>query len=723
MGRLPSHLLLTVAVLALATALRIWDPSPVAQLRQSVFDAYLNLKPRQADPALPVRIVDIDEASLAKAGQWPWPRTRLAGIVKRLAAAGARVIAVDLILAEPDRLSPAETVSQFSSDPVLKPLAERAATLPSNDQILGQAIAHAPVVLGFSAEARTAMRGFAEPKAAFAVAGDDPALFVPRFSGSVGSLPVLQSAAAGLGAVNWLPERDQVVRRVPLLVSAAGKLYPSLALETLRVATGASTILVKSSGGSGIPAFGQQTGIDSIRVGPVMLPADGRGELWINFAPHDSRMYIPAHTVLDGTFDASAVAGRIVLIGASATGLLDLRATPLAPSVPGVEIHAQALEQMLSGKHIVRPAWAVGAEILFLVTAGALVACLIRRSGAVVAASASAISIAAVSATSWAMYAHGGILFDAVYPSLSLAALYTSGSLYNYRKAEAERARIRSAFGYYVAPAVVEELALNTDRLKLGGEMREVTLLFADVRGFSKLSEGMDAEQLIRFVNTLFTPLTEVILTNRGTIDKFMGDAVMAFWNAPLADPAHAINACRSALSMQAEVERLDEARGQEGPAVRIGIGLNTGDCVVGNVGSPQRFDYSVLGDAVNVAARLEEMTKTLGAPIIAGERTAEAAAVLAFLEIGSTALRGKARPERLYALIGDETVAASAGFAALKAAHAALQAAIADNDRAGSRKALAACRAQNVAGAAPLLDRHAAVIDALEGTSTDNVY
>src|SRR4029079_13327574 len=221
-----------------------------------------------------------------------------------------------------------------------------------------------------------------------------------------------------------------------------------------------------------------------------------------------------------------------------------------------------------------------------------------------------------------------------------------------------------SAFGHYVAAPLVEELARNHDKLKLGGETREVTVLFADVRGFTGIAEGLTAEGLIAFLNRLFTPLSDIILENRGTIDTCMGDAVMAFWNAPLLDDAHAANACRAALRMQEQLERLNAlwaaesgAGGATTPRVRLGIGRNTGDCCVGNVGSPQRFDYSILGDVVNIASRLESETQTYGTPIIVGEKTALDAKELAFLEIASVKVRGKERPERIYALLGAETV------------------------------------------------------------------
>lgn len=702
MKRMPLALVVTAGVLAAAVLLRVWDPAPVARLRLSVFDTYLSLKPRQLDPSFPVRIVDIDEASLARLGQWPWPRSDLARIVDTLGKAGAKAIALDLILAEPDRLSPEAIARQVETRRDLAPIANGLAALPSNDDMLANAIAGAPVVLGMAGE-RTRGRASPEPKASYAIAGDPPSLFTPKFSGAVPPLPKLLATSKGLGAVNWLPSGDQIVRQVPLLLSIQDRLIPGLGLETLRIGAGEGTAFIRSSGGSGVIAFGAQSGIETVRVAGTVLPTSADGQLWLNFAEADPRRSISAYKILDGTFDPKDIAGRYVLIGASATGLLDLRATPLAASVPGVEIHAQALEQMLSGEHLIRPAWATGAELIFLVIAAALVAFLIQRSGALTAALIGVAAVVLITAGSWFAFSSGGLLFDPVYPTLSLLAIYLSGSLLSFIKTETDRARVKRAFGHYVAAPLVEQLAANPERLKLGGETREVTLLFADVRGFSQLSEGMDAETLIRFVNRLFTPLSNVILEHHGTIDKFMGDAVMAFWNAPLPDSEHAARACRAALAMQEALDRLNRedaarnaAAGEPHRPVRLGIGLNTGPCCVGNVGSPQRFDYSVLGDAVNVASRIEGTTKLYGAPIVVGERTAEQAPSFAFLAIEQAArLRGKDRPERLYALVGDERLAASAEFKNLRHAYDKLRSAPNEQDR---QSALTACRSASTA-------------------------
>lgn len=642
--------------------LRVADPDIVSRFRNSVFDGYVRAVPRTADPAFPVKVVAIDEAALARYGQWPWPRSQLAELARKLIDAGARSVTFDVILAEPDRLSPAELAKSIEIDeetpPEIIALTQQLAREPSNDNKLATAISNAPVVVGLVGD-DGGTKVIGKPKAALSFAGDYPGPFVPSFNAGIVNRPEIAAAASGIGAVNWMPSDDQIVRRAPLLISIAGALFPSLALETLRVSQNQTTVFVKSSGGSGIPAFGQRSGIDSLRVGDVVVPTDARGEMWLRFAPSDPRRTLSAGRILSGEFDAADIRGRSILIGATAAGLLDLRSTALNAAMPGVEVHAQALEQLLSGEHIARPAYANGLEIAFIIVAGSLVAWLVSRSGAVIAATVGAVAIVTTTVMSWVAYTRGGLLFDPVTPSLAIVVLYIGTSLATYVRSENDRSRIRQAFSHYVAPSLVAELVRNHDSLKLGGETRVVTLLFADVRGFSRMSEQLTAEDLIRFVNRLFTPLTETILRHGGTIDKFMGDAVMAFWNAPINDPLHARNACRAALEMQRDVARLNEEFAREARAggdivgpIRIGIGINTGACVVGNVGSPERFDYSVLGDVVNVAARFEEETKTSGFDIIVGEATALSVSGFSIVDAGTIKLRNKDRPEKVFGLM-----------------------------------------------------------------------
>jgi adenylate cyclase len=617
MGPRLLYALIVGAVILAALSLRVWDPSPVARLRALVFDSYQRLSPREFDASLPVRIVDIDEESLKRIGQWPWPRTVLAELVDKLAAGGAAAIGFDMVFPEPDRMSPANALRYWPRSETLAGLKEELEKLPSNDEVFSESIAGSPVVLGFIASPQA--KSIPVSKAGFAHGGDDPKLFAPYYPGAAVSLEQFQAASSGNGSLNWIPENDQIIRRMPMIVRVGDTLYPSFAGEMLRLAQGASTYVVKSSGASGERAFGEKTGIVAIKVGDFEVPTEAHGQMWVRFTAETPERYYPAWKVLNGEIGADEIDGRILLIGTSAAGLLDLRATPLDPSVPGVSLHAQAIEQILQDTYLQRPDFATAAELLYILVLGMLIAVLIYRMGALGSAALGAVAIAAVIGVSWYAFDVFGWLVDPIYPAIALAAIYLAGTLFVFLRTERERNRVRNAFSHYMAPALVERLAGDPTRLKLGGETRDMTLLFSDVRGFTGISEGLDAEELTRFLNSLFTPLSNIILDEQGTIDKFMGDAVMAFWNAPLDDDAHPVHACNAALRMMREMESLNErwreeadAKGRPYKPVQLGIGLNTGVCCVGNLGSETRFDYSVIGDNVNVASRLEGQCEDL---------------------------------------------------------------------------------------------------------------
>ncbi len=675
MGPRLLYVLIVGTVIVASLALRVWDPSPVARLRSLVFDAYQRLSPRVFDPSLPVRVVDIDEDSLKAIGQWPWPRTVLADLVDKLAAGGAVAIGFDIVFPEPDRMSPANTLRFWPKSEAIQGLREEIEKLPSNDHVFAEAIGKAPVVLGFIAAPQGT--SIPETKAGFAHGGDDPKLFAPYYPGAAASLKELQDQAQGSGSLNWIPEHDQIVRRLPMVIRVGETLYPSFAADVLRLAQGASTYVVKSSGASGEKAFGEKTGIAKIRIGDFEVPTEANGQMWLRFTPETKERYLPAWKVLNGEIGAGDIEGRILIIGTSAAGLLDLRATPLEASVPGVSLHAQAIEQILQGAFLQRPDFATAAELLYILALGALIAFLIYRLGALGSAVLCGAAIVAVIAISWYAFKAFGWLVDPIYPAIALAAIYLVGTIVIFLRTERERNRVRHAFSHYMAPALVERLANDPSRLKLGGETRDMTLLFSDVRGFATISEGLDAEELTRFLNSLFTPLSNIILEEQGTIDKFMGDAVMAFWNAPLDDNAHPSHACNAALRMMGEMERLnalwkDEAEAKSRPfkPVRLGIGLNTGICCVGNLGSETRFDYSVIGDNVNVASRLEGQSKTYDVGTVVGQSTTARAPDFAFLELDLLKVKGKTEATRVFALLGDSGLKHSEGFILLAERH-----------------------------------------------------
>jgi adenylate cyclase len=675
MGRLATRLLGLIPwlCLALIVVLRAWDPVPIELLRDLAFDVYQRAKPRHQDVRESVvRIVDIDDESLAKLGQWPWPRTLVARLVDRLNEAGVAAIGFDIVFAEPDRLSPARVVRTWPKTPETEQLLAKADDLPDNDKVLAAAIAKARVVTGFFmvyGEGRAPAA-----KAGYGVVGESPVNVIFSGPAAVATLAELEAAAKGNGALNWFPARDQVVRRVPA-VMAIGKLgeeqlYPTLFTELLRVGQGAHSYKVKT--------VDNGRAVEAIQIGRAVVPTDAQGRIVVYYSRYDQRRYIPAWKILAGQFKPEDVAERIVIIGTSAAGLLDIRATPLSPATPGVEVHAQAIEQVVSGVYLLRPDFSNGLEQVFIFVMCAGVMLLVPRIGAAWTGLIGFGGAALAVGLAWMAFDRFGWLLDPVYPALAVVIVFVVTTLIVYFRTERERRQVRSAFGRYLAPALVERLAADPSRLRLGGELRPMTLLFSDIRGFTTISERFDAEGLTNFMNRYLTPMTEVVLANGGTVDKYIGDAIMAFWNAPLDNPEHAKSACRTALAMLERLKALnaelkDEAAkaGREHIPINIGIGLNSAVCCVGNMGSQQRFDYSVLGDGVNLASRLEGQTKAYAVSILIGEETRSLAPEFAALEVDLLRVKGKTAPVRVFTLLGGPERAATDAFHALEALQA----------------------------------------------------
>ena len=707
------HFILPLAVLAAAVFLRVNEPWLVEHARLLVFDTYQRLKPRGYDPAAPVRIVDIDDESLERLGQWPWPRALLAGLVDRLGAAGAVTIAFDAVFSEADRTSPKRLLELWPDTGAADAVRARIAKLPDNDQLFADALGRVHSVTGFVLT--DSVRGRApELKAGFAFAGDNPAPFVPAYTGAVVNLPVIEASAAGNGSITGLPDRDGVIRRTPLVLGLGDKLYPSLGAEALRVAQGAGAYIIKSSGASGVYSFGQRTGISQIKIGQFPIPTDAHGGVWIYYAGTQAERVVPAWRVMQPDFDASQVDGRIIFIGTSAAGLKDLRTTPLNPTAAGVEVYAELLEQVFAGAFLERPDFALGLELVYLVLLGLLIIVLVPRVGARWCGFVGAAAVAGAVFASWQAFTRWHWLLDPVFPSIAVLAVYVVQTGVIFLRTETERRWVRNAFGRYISPDVVNRLAEHPERLALGGEMREMTVMFSDIRDFTARSERLDAQGLTRFINRYLTPMTECVLANHGTVDKYIGDCVMAFWNAPLDDADHRRHACRTALAMRERLASLNETWGSEARAsgetfepMRIGIGLNTGPCCVGNMGSDQRFDYSVLGDDVNLASRLEGQSKTYGVDIIASEAALAGMAGFAVLEIDLIRVKGKTRPVRIFHLVGDEAHAASDAFKRLSAVHADMLCAYRARDWDGADAALARCR-DAAPSLAPLYDLYA---------------
>src|SRR5215469_5587787 len=724
MTRRYTHLIyisLVTAFIGGAILLRYADPFFVQALRLVAFDHYQRLDPAAYDPNLPVRIVDIDEKSLAMFGQWPWPRTTVRDLLLKLTSKGAAVVAFDVLFAEPDRTSVEAIVKQLPPREAIAITAALAGQ-PSNDELFAAALKDSPSVLSV-ALGEGASTTF-QAKAGFAFGGDDPRPFLLEFKGASQNLPELENAARGIGAFNWLADRDQIVRRVALMFRLNEIFVPSLATEALRVAQGATTYLLKASNASGETAFGQSTGLNHIRIGDVEVPTDGGGGIYLKFRHFDKAAYIPAWKVLAGEVPQEDIEGRIMLVGTSAPGLLDLRATPVDAAVPGIDIHAQVIETLLTGRFLERPDYALALEELVLLAFGIMLAFVLPRVSASASAAIGFFTIGLILIGGWAAFRYANLLLDPSYPTLVLGSLTAIITFYTYHSAEAQRSQIRHAFGQYLAPALVEQLAQTPEKLVLGGEERDMTILFSDVRGFTAISEVYkdDPQGLTSLMHRLLTPLTNTIIDHDGTVDKYIGDAVMAFWNAPLDVPHHELSACAAALAMLDNVQVLNRQRQEETASTgqpflpfRIGIGLNTGRCVVGNLGSDLRFNYSVLGDPVNVASRLEGQTKYYGVPIILGSRTGEKAKEkFALLELDLLAVKGKTEPETIYALLGREDLASDARFQELRKLYSTMLYCYRSRDWEGALEAVELCRrSENKFGLTTLFDLYRTRLEA----------
>ena len=696
------YLAFVSALIAGAVLLRYADPFFVRALRLIAFDHFQRLDPPKYDPALPIRIVDIDEASLAKIGQWPWPRTTVRDLLAQLTAKGAAVIAFDILFAEPDRTSLEMVLKQLPPSAAAAVTAAMAGR-PSNDEQFAEELKNTPSVLSIVLGQGTATTLAA--KAGFAFAGDDPRPFLQEFNVATQNLPQFEEAAHGIGAFNWVADRDQIVRRVSLMFRLNDSFVPSLAAEALRVAQGASTYVLKASNANGETAFGRSTGLNHIRIGDISVPTDAGGGVYLKFRPYDKAEYIPAWKVLAGEVSQDDINGRIILVGTSAPGLLDLRATPIDAAVPGIDIHAQVLEHLLTGTFLQRPDYAVALEEFVILALGIMLAALLPRLSAKASGAIGLLTIALVLLGGWAAFRYGNIFLDPSYPALVLGVMTAGITFYTYNTAEVQRAHIRSAFGQYLAPALVEQLAHSPEKLALGGEERDMTVLFSDVRGFTAISESYkdDPRGLTSLINRLLNPLTNKIVEHDGTVDKYIGDAVMAFWNAPLDVPHHELSACEAALAMLDGVQVLNQERQQEAISAalpflpfRIGIGINTGRCVVGNLGSNLRFNYSVLGDPVNVASRLEGQTKYYGVPVILGSRTGEKAKEkFAVIEIDLIAVKGKIEPETIYALLGREEIAGDVHFQELRKLYSTMLYCYRSRDWEGALEAIDLCRSR----------------------------
>ncbi|MEM9099274.1 MAG: adenylate/guanylate cyclase domain-containing protein [Pseudomonadota bacterium] len=665
--------LLVVATFAVAYQFRF---PALVEMEERLVDQYQIWEPRSFAAEVPVKIVMIDEASLKELGQWPWPRSYIAALIDRVTEAGAAAIGFDIIFSEPDRTSPSQVIqsweqfrTRFASAHGIERPAEvdlsALDALPDNDLLMAESLVNSYSVLAtvlLTGEQSNGLEpwGVRSPAQSGTVAGA-----VSRYSGSLSSQSFFVDQALGVGSISLLPGAGEYVRYVPMISEAGDVLVPSLSMELLRVAQDAHSSIVKATDGSGEIELGEEPQIVSMQAGGIVVPLESDGSFRVRYAGVRPERIISAQRILEGTGLAPEVEqelqGRIVIVGADFPGLRDLITTPLADGVPGVTVHAEIIEQILNEDFFHRPDWISPIEFLLILGLGTVTSIILAMNWPLLGFGTTLTLLAGLGGSSWYLFLTEQFLFIPVAPALAVGATHLTVSGYNYFRSDAAKREITSQFKHFVSPDVIEDIISDPDsHLTPGGAQRELSILFLDVRGFSTITEKMTPDEVISFINSILSPLTEVILEHEGTVDKYMGDAIMAFWNAPRITEGHREKSARAMLQFFDKLEEVNEDLAARGFALaRIGVGINTGEVSVGNMGSKQRLAYSCVGDAVNLAARLESVTKQYGVSTLVGSSTAEGLRSFAIFEIDDVAVKGRTQPETIFTVAGDETIAA----------------------------------------------------------------
>lgn len=637
-----------VSVTVLMIGLYISQPKFLHLLNLKIYDNYLRQYHQPAATSVPI-IIDLDEKSLSELGQWPWPRYRVALLLKYLTAYGAVAVASDIIFSEPDRTSPAimqeDVKRELHIDMGFTGLPK---DLMDYDRLLAYNLSGGPYILGYDfslafvpSDHECRVRP-AKVAVLSAPGAPSPHDYLPRAKGMICPIPVLAEAAPESGFITITPDLDSVYRRVPLLYSFEGQYYPSLALATLMQATERKNIVLKMS----------PVGIESIRFNDMVIPTDGKGQMLINYRGGIRTFeYISAADVLNRKLAPGSLRGRIAFIGTSASGLKDIRATPLDPGFPGVEAHATVVDNILSGQILSVPDWAPGLEFLGMVAGGLATTLLLMWARA----SWIILPVLCMGGSMWygsvLFYEEQGYFISPMYSYLTLGLTFITLTLIKFWREEIAKRYIHGAFAHYLAPSVISQIMDNPEALTLEGQEKEITIQFSDVRNFTSLSEKLSPTQVTNLLHDYLTPMTRIITEHEGTLDKFIGDAVMAFWNAPLDTENHQEKSLRAALAQQRKLEELNEIFVEKyGFTIAVGIGIHSGPVRVGNMGSADLFDYTLIGDNVNLASRLEGLTKYYGQKLVVSQAIKDACGDGYYFRIlDNVRVKGKEEPVTIY--------------------------------------------------------------------------
>lgn len=663
-------------------AVRILEWDVMARLENFAYDARLLLTmPRTVDDR--IVIVDIDEKSLSREGRWPWNRKKMARLMDQLFEKyDAHVVGFDVVFAEPEESSALEVIrlleeSGLGGTPEFKQHAAPIEQAFSHDRMFADSLEGRNVVLGvFFTDAG---RSGEVPEAGVLPA---PALTLEDFAGRdipfiesegyAANLAEFQASARAAGHLMNQPDSDGVVRRVPMLHRRGDGLYPALSLAVTQVALEVSRI------DPGFPQGGGEgyTGVEWLSLEDIRIPVDERVQALVPYRGRKgSYPYVSATDVLSGAASPGTLAGRIVLVGATAEGLLDLRATPVGPKFPGVEVHANLISGILDNSIKHNPAYALGADFVLLVISGAIMAVLLPLLRPLWASAITLLLLAFIAGINLSAWKYANLAFPVSNGLAAIVGLYLFNMSWGFFVESRAKRELANRFGRYVPPELVDEMSENPEAFTMETESRDLTVLFSDVRNFTTISEGLNPNELSSLMNAYLSPMTRIIYDHRGTIDKYMGDAIMAFWGAPVTDPEHARHALLTAMAMSSWMRQLREEFQQRGwPPIHIGIGLNTGRMNVGNMGSEYRVAYTVMGDAVNLGSRLEGLTKEYGVEVIVNETTRAAVPEFVYRELDRVRVKGKEAPVTIFEPLGVLEACDEAELARLTSYHEALR-------------------------------------------------
>ena len=634
--------------------------APIQRAEAWLYDAWLiRTAPAGLDDR--VAILDIDEASLKSLGRWPWSRDTMSALVEQLFDHyGVAAVGFDVVFAEPDTSSGLDTLKQLAYRDLagsrdFRAALEKLAPRLDYDARFAQVLAERPLSLGYYfipqgyGDAKTGLL----PQPSLPAAAFDPLQpGTPPPTGYGANLAAFQQAAQGAGFFNMRADEDGTARQMSLVSRYGAGYYLALSASTLQVAFGGDPAL---AGVDRQSVLGRQYLSPWLEVGGIRMPLSVDGRVHVPYRAGAPFPYLSAADVLAGKAPLAQLENRIVLLGSTAPGLADLRVTPFSNAFPGVEIHAHLIAGILDGTIRATPPWADDARLAAVLLLGALLTAVLLRFGPTIGLAASMVMLALLLAAYGAAWSRFMVVPMAA-PMLTVLGLYALNTAYGFFAATRSKRQITKLFGQYVPPELAAEMSQNPAHYTMEGQSRDMSVLFSDIRGFTNFSEQLPPAELAAVLNAYLSTMTRIVQQHRGTIDKYIGDAIMAFWNAPVDLADHATRAVQTALDMQAALAKLNQEFAARGwPDVKIGVGVNTGRMSVGNMGSEFRMAYTVMGDAVNLGSRLEGITKQYGVGILVTQTTVEADPVHAFMKVDDVRVKGKETPVSIYEPLGQK--------------------------------------------------------------------